>query len=106
MQLKDNQHIQNKIAEHFGNPSIGALSNAQIVAHSSQKGLLGVDENSNMAQLNQSEAATSDQIVPGDIVVSRRVVEITYFLRILFQNLHSSFDFGASLFFTFYRMDH
>ena len=26
MQLKENQHIQNKIAEHFGNP-IGAISN-------------------------------------------------------------------------------
>jgi hypothetical protein len=68
MQLKESQHIQNKIAEHFGNP-IGALSN-QIVAHSSQKGLTGIDENSNLAQLNQSEAAASDQMIPADIVVS------------------------------------
>lgn len=75
MQLKENLQIQSKLNEHIGggNPSIGALTNAQIVAHSSQKVLLGADDNSNMAQLNQSEAAASDQIIAGDLVVSTRI---------------------------------
>ena len=35
--------------------------------------LLGGEVNSNMAQVNPSEAATSDQIIPGDLVVSTRI---------------------------------
>ena len=35
--------------------------------------IMGGDENSNMAQLNPSDAATSDQIIPGDLVVSTRI---------------------------------
>ena len=35
--------------------------------------IVGGEENSNMAQLNPSDAATSDQIIPGDLVVSTRI---------------------------------